>query len=116
MIGVLHTWDRSMGYHLHIHYLVPGIGIDKQCRIWNKTSPKFLVYVHTLKKIYQAKFHDELKKSTPNIFTQIPKGTWKKKWNINRKPVGNGQKALKYLTTYIYRVAISNIRIISNQR
>lgn len=113
MIGVLHTWDRSMGYHLHIHYLVPGIGIDKKNRIWNKTSPKFLVYVHTLKKIYRAKFRDELKKSAPIIFKQIPKVTWKKNWSVNCQPVGDGQTALKYLTAYIYRVAISNKRIIS---
>ncbi len=26
MVGALHTWDRSMGYHLHVHFLVPAGG------------------------------------------------------------------------------------------
>jgi len=113
MIGVLHTWDRSMGYHLHIHFLAPGVGIDKKSGNWYKSNPKFLVPVHALKKIYRAKFRDELKKSAPKVFKQIPTVTWKKNWGVNCKPVGDGQTALKYLTPYIYRVAISNKRIIS---
>ena len=32
MVGVMHTWTRNMGYHLHVHYLVPGGGIDPACR------------------------------------------------------------------------------------
>jgi hypothetical protein len=26
LVGVLHTWDRSLGYHVHVHYLVPAGG------------------------------------------------------------------------------------------
>jgi len=29
MLGVLHTWGRNMSNHPHIHYVVPGGGIDK---------------------------------------------------------------------------------------
>ena len=29
MIGVLHTWSRDLGYHPHVHFLVPGGGIDR---------------------------------------------------------------------------------------
>jgi hypothetical protein len=28
MSGVLHTWMRNMGYHVHVHYLVPAGGIE----------------------------------------------------------------------------------------
>ena len=35
MVGTLHTWDRSMGSHLHVHYLVPAGGIDPQTGEWN---------------------------------------------------------------------------------
>ena len=36
---------------------------------------------------------------------------WQKDWVVHRKPVGNGNSALKYLAPYIYRVAITNNRI-----
>ena len=37
----------------------------------------------------------------------------KKNWVVNIKPVGNGQAVLKYLAPYVYRVAISDNRIVS---
>lgn len=33
---------------------------------------------------------------------------WKKNWVVDLEPVGSGQEALKYLTPYIFRVALSN--------
>ena len=37
----------------------------------------------------------------------------KKNWVVNIKPVGGGQAVLKYLAPYVYRVAISDNRIVS---
>jgi hypothetical protein len=38
---------------------------------------------------------------------------WSKKWVVHCKSVGTGQAALKYLATYVFRVAISNNRLVS---
>jgi hypothetical protein len=38
---------------------------------------------------------------------------WRKKWGLDIKPVGSGKEALKYLTPYIFHVAISNKNILS---
>lgn len=115
MVGALHTWDRSMGYHLHVHYVVPAGGIDPQTGAWKATHPTFLVPGSALSQVFRAKFRDALKAEAPEIFTQAPPETWQKTWVVHCKPVGDGKKALKYLTPYIYRVALSNRRLVSMQ-
>ena len=115
MIGALHTWDRSMGYHLHVHYVVPAGGIDPKTEQWKKAHPKFLVPGSALSNVFRAKFRDALQAEAPEIFAQAPPQTWNKTWVVHCKPVGDGKTALKYLTPYIYRVALSNRRLVSMQ-
>jgi len=47
------------------------------------------------------------------LYHAVPKEVWKKNWVIHCKPAGKGPKVIKYLSQYIYRVAISNNRILS---
>ncbi len=49
---------------------------------------------------------------SPKIFIQICPKLWTEKWIVNSIPFGNGVRALKYLAQYVFRVAISNNRII----
>jgi hypothetical protein len=113
MIGALHTWDRSMGYHLHVHYLVPAGGTEPHTGKWKSAHPKFLVPGSALQKVFRAKFRNALKAQAPQLFAQVPPETWSKTWVVHCKPVGDGRTALKYLSPYIYRVALSNRRLIS---
>lgn len=113
MIGALHTWDRSMGYHLHLHYLVPAGGIDPKTGAWKSAHPKFLVPGSALSTVFRAKFRDALKAEAPQLFAQVPPETWTTTWNVHCEPVGDGRTALEYLAPYIYRVALSNKRIVS---
>lgn len=113
MVGALHTWDRSMGYHLHVHYLVPAGGLDPQSGEWLPSHPKFLVPGSALRKVFRAKFRDALKSADPDLFAQVPPDTWTRSWVVHCKAVGDGRSALKYLTPYIYRVALSNRRLVS---
>ena len=46
------------------------------------------------------------------LFNQVPPAVWRQAWVVHSQPVGKGQAALKYLAPYIFRVAISNNRII----
>jgi hypothetical protein len=113
MVGALHTWDRSMGYHLHVHYVVPAGGIDPETGQWKKAHPTFLLPGSALSKVFRAKFRNALKAEAPQIFANTPPETWSKNWVVHCKPVGDGKTALKYLTPYIYRAALSNRRLIS---
>jgi hypothetical protein len=112
MVGALHTWDRSMGYHLHVHYLVPAGGREPNTGEWKPAHLKFLVPGSALSKVFRAKFRDALKADAPNTFAEVPPETWTTTWNVHCEPVGDGRTALKYLAPYIYRVALSNKRIV----
>jgi predicted RNA-binding Zn-ribbon protein involved in translation (DUF1610 family) len=109
MVGVLHTWGRTLVYHPHVHYLVPAGGVDKDGN-WLPARNAFFLPVKALSRIFRAKFRDAFRKS--GCFDKIPTHIWKRDWVVNCKPAGNGLSALKYLAPYIFRVAISNNRIV----
>jgi hypothetical protein len=113
MVGVLHTWGRDLNYHPHVHYLVPGGGLAADGARWLPSKKKFLVHVKPLSILFRAKFRDGLKKA--GLFLQLPASVWRKKWVVHCEAVGNGDAALKYLAPYIFRVAISNRRLVNLQ-
>ena len=108
MVGVLHTWTRQLLYHPHVHYIVTGGGLT-QDRDWKSSRSDFLVPVKALSRIFRAKFRDELKKT--ELFALVEARVWRKDWVVHSEPVGSGHQAFKYLTPYIFRVAISNNRL-----
>lgn len=109
MMGGLHTWQRDMSYHPHVHFIVPGGGLSPDRSQWMHSKPDFFVPVEALSVIFRAKFHDGLKNT--DLLDAVPACVWKVDWVVHCKPVGNGTSALKYLAPYIYRVAITNNRI-----
>lgn len=108
--GILHTWGRQLQYHPHIHYIVPGGGLSKDRSSWLPSSAHFYVPVLALSPIYRAKFKDEMKKA--GLLDQIDPKVWEIDWIVNSQPVGNGSSSLKYLAPYVFKVAISNSRIV----
>ena len=110
MVGVLHTWGRNLTFHPHLHYLVPGGGLAPDGQSWRPSRHNILVHVKPLSKLFRAKFRAALKKS--GLFDLVPAEAWTKSWVVHSKPVGNGEAALKYLAPYVFRVAISNNRIL----
>lgn len=109
--GVLHTWTRDLHYHPHMHDIVAGGGLAADGREWLAARQDFLVPVKALSTIFRAKFRDALKK-TPALYAQVPPETWERAWVVHAEPVGSGQQALKYLAPYIFRVALSNQRLL----
>lgn len=110
MVGVLQTWTRDLAYHPHVHYLVPAGALAPDRQSWRPARPAFLVHVKPLSALFRAKFRAVLQKMA--LLGQLPAETWTKDWVVHCQPVGNGLAALKYLAPYIFRVAISNSRII----
>ena len=109
MVGVLHTWGRNLIYHPHTHYLVPAGGVTP-AGTWQATTHNFFLPVQALSRIFRAKFRDGLRQT--EWFDDIPASVWQREWVVHCKPVGDGVAALKYLAPYIFRVAISNRRIL----
>ena len=108
--GVLHTWGRQMPFHPHIHYVVPGGAISKKDGRWHPSRIDFYVPVKPLSSIYKAKFRDEMKKA--GLFDEMPSKVWDMHWNVNIQAVGNSENTVAYLAPYVFKVAISNSRIV----
>jgi len=111
MTGVLHTWDKTAGHHPHIHFLVPGGGLSPDRGQWLPAKEDFLIRVELISKIFRAKFRDALKKAS--LFHHVSKKVWRKEWVVHCEPVGSGREALIYLARYVFRVAITNNRIVA---
>jgi len=110
LIGVLHTWARNLTYHPHVHYLVPGGGFASDKSAWLDSRKDFLLPVKALSILFRARFRSELQKT--ELFEEVPAKAWTTDWVVHCLPVGNGLAALKYLAPYIFRVALSNRRIL----
>lgn len=108
--GILHTWGRQLQFHPHIHYIVPGGGLSKDRSEWLASRADFYVPVKALSPIFRAKFKEHMNKAglLPHIVAKV----WKTDWVVNSQAVGNGSTSLKYLAPYVFKVAISNSRII----
>ncbi len=113
MVGVLHTWGRKLSFHPHVHFLVPAGGLAADGQTWLDCRKTFLLPVRALSLIFRAKFRDGLRNA--NCFSEVPAEVWRKPWVVHCKPVGDGRFALQYLAPYIFRVAISNHRILGMQ-
>lgn len=111
MMGVLHTWGRNLAYHPHVHYLVPGGGVSRD-GAWRPSRANFLLPVKALSRIFRAKFRETLRQADAEVFAQVPVRVWQQDWVVHCQPVGTGENAVKYLAPYIFRVAISNRRIV----
>lgn len=108
--GVLHTWNRQLCYHPHIHYVTPAGAMNRKTDQWKPARNKFYLPVKALSKIYRAKFRDLLIQK--GLIDQVPPGVWRIAWNVHCKPVKTVGPVLKYLAPYIFRVAIADSRII----
>lgn len=109
--GVLHTWGRQLPFHPHIHYVVSGGALSKQDGHWHPSRIDFYVPNKAASIIFKAKFRDKMKKA--GLFEDIPKDAWNIDWNVNIKAVGNSERSVRYLAPYVFKVAISNSRIVS---
>jgi hypothetical protein len=108
--GVLHTWGRTLEFHPHIHYIVPGGAFSSTDGLWHPSRIDFYLPVKALSKIFKAKFRDAMREA--GLLDQIPSEVWEIEWVVNSQAVGSSEASLKYLAPYVFRVAISNSRIV----
>jgi Putative transposase/Transposase zinc-binding domain len=109
--GVLHTWGRQLQYHPHLHFIVVAGGLSKNRKKWLTSQNGFYLPVRALAKIFKAKFKAEMVKNA--MLPQIDSDVWQTTWNVNCQAVGDAEASLKYLAPYVFRVAISDSRIVS---
>lgn len=104
-IAVLHTHSRRLGYHPHVHLVVPAAAIDAKKRLWrtkrSKGKRRYLFNHKALAKVFRAKLLAAI--TAEKI--PLPNG-YARKWVADCKCVGSGEKALVYLGRYLYRGVI----------
>ncbi len=110
MTAVLHTHSRRLDYHPHIHFVVPGGGVDKARKQWKKKKDNYLFNEFALAKVFRARFLQAVHDAELCLPTPLPV-----KWVVDCTHAGNGQPALKYLARYLYRGVISEKNIVANQ-
>ena len=80
---------------------------------WLPAKGRFLVHVKPLAKLFRGKVRAGLRQL--KLETAVPRETWSKAWVVDCRPVGSGEAALKYLAPYVFRVALSNNRIVASR-
>src|SRR5438128_7711636 len=110
MIGVLHTWTRDLRYHPHIHYIVPGGALSAD-GTWRPSHPDFLVPVKPLAVLFRAKFVDQRHKTARGSL--VDEAIWDKDGVVHCVSVGSGEHAFRYRARDLFRVALSNNRILT---
>jgi hypothetical protein len=113
ILAVLHTWASNLTYHPHVHMLVTGGGVNDDGQ-WMSCKNKYLVPVKALSKLIRGKFAARLRKSNNDLYRNVDPVTWSKDWVAHSLHYGQGHSVvLKYLARYVFRIAITNHRIIS---
>jgi hypothetical protein len=67
--------------------------------------------VHALSILFRAKLRDALDRA--GVLAQVDPAVWRQDWVVHSQAVGDGRASLKYLAPYVFRVAISDRRIVS---
>ncbi len=107
LMMVLHTHSRELNYHPHIHVVMPGAAIDKEKKLWRVKSTKYIFNYKALAKVFRAKILKVMVENNLPLPNNYPK-----KWVVNCKSVGNGDKALIYLGNYLYKGVIQEKNIL----
>jgi len=106
-IGILHTWNQQLLFHPHIHYIVPGAGIDKDGKVTTVPKSNYLLKLDRLIKAFRQYFYEGMKQ----LGWKVAPAVWKHQWGINIQPFGDGENIIKYLGAYVCRTAIGDSRI-----
>jgi hypothetical protein len=120
--GVLHTWNQRLHFHPHVHYIVPGAGIDADGNVVTVKSASFLAPLPILRKAFREHFRREWEALTQSPHWQEnlhrygkiepDPCVWDKDWGVHIQPFGDGANAIKYLGAYVCRSAIADSRIV----
>ena len=131
LITVLHTWAQNMMEHPHLHCIMPAGGLSFDRGHWVHTRKKnnFFIAGKVLAEKFRGKFLDMLKQSKeegklvsrgklagikgPVQFNRFLTPLYKKDRVVNvQAPIGNPKKILEYLSRYVFRIAITDRRIL----
>jgi hypothetical protein len=117
--AVLHTWNQKLGFHPHLHCLVPAGGLSLDANHWLPTSRRFFLPVKQLRRLFRGRLLSKLERALRAgqvlgdlaidlaLLRRTPKT-----WNVYAKaPLAGPGHVVRYLSRYVHRIAIANSRI-----
>ena len=120
--SILHTWTQKLEYHPHIHCIVPSGGLSLDGQSWIPGRADYLFPISVLQRVFRGKLIDFLNRAVESGALSLPKknerallisAAAQKDWVVYAKPtMGSPEAALRYLSGYTHRIAISNHRIL----
>lgn len=108
MTAVLHTHSRQLAYHPHVHVVVPGGTLNG--RLWKAKRQRYLFNGKALSRVFRAKFLTQLQRQG----LRLPAGITPD-WVVQCEAVGRGDKALIYLSRYLYRGVLNENNLLAVQ-
>jgi len=122
-VGVLHTHNRRLDFHPHVHMVMPAAALDTRRRLWRtkvrctrrggKTTAAgtpaggYLFNHKALAKVFRAKVLQAIEREGLTLPDKLPST-----WVVDCKSAGDGSKALLYLGRYLYRGVIQEADIL----
>ena len=129
--AVLHTWTRDLQFHVHLHCIVTGGGVDADGR-WKavRGGGRFFIRVEVMGRLFRGKFLDALRHMhrdgllrfggqclvlvQQDVFAAWIDRLWRKEWLVYAKrPFAGPEQVYRYLGLYTHRVGIANSRLLS---
>jgi Putative transposase/Transposase zinc-binding domain len=128
--SVLHTWNQRLQFHPHVHCVAAAGGLAPDHMRWIPSRHNFFLHVDVLSEVFRGKFDDGLKAVfrhnqlefhgdlaplvDPRAFARWRRTLFRHDWVVYSKPpFGGPEHALRYLSGYTHRVAISNHRLVA---
>jgi hypothetical protein len=131
LLTVLHTWGQNLMEHPHLHCIMPAGGLSFDREHWLHAGKKdgFFIHYKVLSEKFRGKFLAFLKQAYhkgelefkgrlsaikgPVQFTRFLSWLYRKDWVVNiQAPMGKPEKILEYLSRYVFRIAITDRRIL----
>lgn len=123
---VLHTWDKQLGFHPHVHSIVTAGGLRPD-GAWVSSHQRFLFPVVAMARVCRGKMRAALHSAyregefegfngfkDPQAFDQLIRTVSKKNWHVYAKrSFDRAKHVVEYLGRYTHRVALSNSRLLA---
>ena len=126
---ILHTWGQNLKDHPHVHVVTPAGGLALNHKSWISCKKKYFLPVKVLSSVFRGKYLSLLEKAytkdklvflgkllpfaNKNKFKGLLVSSCRKRWVVySKEPFSGPKRAIKYLSSYTHRIAISNYRII----
>jgi hypothetical protein len=107
---VLHTHNRRLDFHPHVHLIIPAVAFDAKRRLWRSKNGGYLFDHEALAIVFRAKMLEGIRQAG----LKLP-GCYPAEWVVDCKAVGTGQQALVYLGRYLYRGVLPEKNIVSDR-